>query len=792
MPLPFLYLTLSLTAGILLAFFYPLPLLAYLAPMLVGLAAAWLCLAGHRLRLTLVWSLVGMVFFGAALITNAEKTIARSPLYRLDPQAYIDIVGTLAHTPSLGRDRILLTLRAETAVFDNREIPVQGQIRISTPLNETADRILSYQVHDRLRASIKLIDLRDYENFQAPTTETMLKSRGLIRYAFCKSPLLIQRLKPAGRLDPLRLISSIRLSMLTALRKGFPISGPTGDQGAVVEALLLGERDRLSPDMTLSLQNAGLYHLFAISGAHIAIISFLLFSILRLLKVPQRASYTCLLAVLIFYAFLVEGRPSVLRTTIMAAAFCLSKLWWNDVHLLNTWAASAFILLLWNPYQLFALGFQLTFAATLSIILFFPKIIKLLPRLPFHISEIFALTLTAQMGVLPICACAFNRITLSAFILNYAGLPLVAAIMIFGYLFLLLAGIGLGSVSLLVEIIRRWIDLLISASHLFDRLPFFSYRIPAPPIPVLAVYFLSGLALLAPCRFRRSRAAATVVFLATVILIATYPFPSFSENMKVTFLDVGQGDSILVEFPGRKKMLIDGGGLRDEKFDIGERVVSRFLWHKGIRSIDIMALSHAHPDHINGLKAVARNFKIGEFWQAAPPFQDPAYDAFSAVLSSSVPRKHLFQGDVRSIGPVQIEVLHPPRSEQHVSRVHNEQSLVLRLTYRETAFLLTGDIGRPSERVIISGTGDIRSQTLKSPHHGSRTSSSSEFLHAVSPEIIVVTVGENNPYGFPHTEVLERYESTGARIYRTDLHGAIEISSDGINLKVRTSRRSSE
>ena len=792
MPLPFLYLTLFLMAGILLAFFCPLPLLGFFLPLLVCLAAAWLCLTSHRLKPALVWSLAGMGLFGAVLVTHTENAINQNPLHRLDSNAYIDILGTLVRTPSFGKDRMLLTLQAKTARFSNREIPVQGKIRVSVPLTEAADRIQFYQVHDRLRVSVKLITIRDYENFQPPATDTALKSQGLIRYAFCKSPLLIQRLKRAGRLDPLRLISSVRLSMLTALRNGFPVSGPTGDHGAVIEALLLGERDRIAPQMTLALQKAGLYHLFAISGAHIAIISFLLFSILRFLKVPQRTSIICLLTTLIFYAFLVEGRPSVLRTTIMAVAFCLSKLLWNDARPLNTLAASAFILLLFNPFQLFALGFQLTFTATLSIILFYPKIIKFLPRLPFRISEMFAVSFTALMGVLPLCACAFNRITLSALLLNYAGLPLVAALMIFGYLFLLLAGIGLGSVSLLTEAIRRMVDLLIGISHLFDRIPFLSYRIPSPPVPVLAAYILSGLALLAPRRFRGQRAATAAIFLAAAVLLATFPFPASSQDLKVTFLDVGQGDSILVEFPGRKKMLIDGGGLREERFDIGERVVSRFLWRKGIRSIDILAMTHAHPDHINGLKAVARNFKIGEFWQVETPPRDPAFSAFSKVLPTSVPRNNLFRGDSRTIGPVKIEVLHPPRSARPGSRVHNEHSLVLKLTYRQTAFLLTGDIGRPSEQTIMCGAEDIRSRVLKSPHHGSHTSSSPEFLQAVSPEIIVISVGEGNPYSLPHDEVLKRYESTGAYIYRTDLHGAVEISSDGKNLQIRTALRSSK
>ncbi len=782
---PFLYLTLSLTAGILLAFYCPLPQIVYLPAMLICLSAAWLRLILIRLRSALVWSLICMGFLGGTLITHTRNSIDKSPLHQMDSNTYIDIKGTLIRTPSLGKDRILLFLEVGSARTDRREIPVRGNVRISVPLTETARRIQFYQVHDRIQAAVKLISIRDYENFQTPRTDIMLKSQGIVRYAFCKSPLLIQRLKKASRFDPLRLISSVRLSMLTALRRGFPVSGPNGDYGAVIEALLLGERDRIPVEMTRGLQKAGLYHLFAISGAHIAIISFLLFSLLKAVGLSPRTSTLCLLVVLVFYAFLVEGRPSVLRATLMAAAYCIGKLLWNDVNLLNTLAASAFALLIFNPFRIFALGFQLTYAATLSIILFYPKVIKHLPRLPMRLSEIFAITLTAQMGVLPLCACAFNRITPSALLLNYAGLPLISVLLILGFLFLLLTGIGVEPISLITGPIRITIDLLIGASHLFDRIPYLSYRISTPPAAIPAAYVFSGLALLAPRRFKGQRTAAALLFIASAVLLATSPFSSSTGNLKVTFLDVGQGDSILIEFPGRKKMLIDGGGLREERFDIGEHVVSRFLWNKGIRSLDILALTHAHPDHINGLKAVARNFRIREFWRSEIPPHDPNFQAFSSFLGTSVRRKHLYRGDFRVFGLVRIDVLHPPRSSGE-SRDHNEQSLVLRLTYGDTSFLLTGDIGRSSEKIILTRDGVIGSRVLKSPHHGSRNSSSPEFLRAISPDIIVITVGEGNPYGLPHTEVQERYENLGSRIFRTDLHGAVEISSDGKNLRVRT------
>jgi len=255
---------------------------------------------------------------------------------------------------------------------------------------------------------------------------------------------------------------------------------------------------------------------------------------------------------------------------------------------------------------------------------------------------------------------------------------------------------------------------------------------------------------------------------------------------------VGQGDSILVEFPGSKKMLIDGGGLPGNRFDIGERVVSPFLWHKGIKKIHYLILTHAHPDHLNGLKAVARNFRIGEAWEAFSPLEDQTYTDFKESLSPSVLQKRSFRGQISRVGKVKIEVLHPVRGKPFVEAVDNEQSLVLRITYGRTSFLLGADIGRKSEESIIENFKEIESQLLKSPHHGSKSSSSQGFLEKVSPQIVVITAGEGNWYGLPDQEVIARYEEMGAKIFRTDLHGAVEISSNGQRLFVRTALKETD
>jgi len=260
-----------------------------------------------------------------------------------------------------------------------------------------------------------------------------------------------------------------------------------------------------------------------------------------------------------------------------------------------------------------------------------------------------------------------------------------------------------------------------------------------------------------------------------------------SRDLKVTMIDVGQGDAFLVEFPGCRKMLIDGGGLPGSLFDVGERVVSPFLWAKGIKRIDILVLTHPHPDHLGGLSAVARNFAIGEFWDAGPQPDDPVLASFLRTLPPGVPRRLVRRGYRYQAGETLVEAVHPatPGSSRLDAAV-NDGSLVLRVSLGETAFLFAGDIGAAAEREILASGLDVRSQVLKSPHHGSATSSSEAFVEAVRPALVLISVGQGNRYGFPAPSALERYGRLGARVCRTDLHGAVEISADGRLLRVRT------
>lgn len=787
MPFPFLFLALALGAGIVFFSIFAVSIPVQVFLILLFCILGWLAYSFRKYWLSFFAICLITFFLGGALFHHSHKNYADNALHKMTSQDYVDFIGTVYKSPGLALDCDYLYLRVQEVRIGGERQKIKGNLRVTIPHSSEFPTRPGWMVHDTLKVSAKISSSKGFQNFSPPYQEKYFEMQKIHNRAFAKSPLLIEKIRSGKAFSPLRIMAIIRHNLQTKIEASFSSSqNKLSPEGAIFEALLLGERGRLSESMTRSLQDAGIYHLFAISGAHIAIFSFLLFSFFKAIRFSTRFSYTLLIVFLLFYVLLVEGRPSVLRATIMTVAFLLGKLLWRDVNLINTISFSAFFLLFANPSSLFTTGFQLTFAATLSILLFYPKLIHKLPRLPLRVSEIFALSLTAQLGVLPVVAHAFNRVTFSGLVLNFAAIPLVALIMAIGYIFLPLSLLSAFAADILAKLASVFIHILLDVSHLHDHAGFLSSRVPTPHDWTICGYFLFLGFFLLPVRHKNQRLMTTVGFLLFLVVLVTYPFPAHSKNLKLTLIDVGQGESILVEFPGTTKMLIDGGGTPEDQYDIGEYVVSPFLWKRGIKTIHYLVLTHPHPDHVNGLKAVARNFKVHEYWEGYSVLAYEPYARFLETLPSSLTRKRMFRDSEETIAGVRVQVFHPPKKDPFVALVHNDYSLVMKISHGQNSFLLTGDIGKEVEETLLRHKFDLQSRILKSPHHGSNSSSSPEFLRAVAPEIVVISVGSGNRYGLPNEDVLARYARVGASVYRTDIHGAVEIADERTALSVRT------
>jgi competence protein ComEC len=331
-----------------------------------------------------------------------------------------------------------------------------------------------------------------------------------------------------------------------------------------------------------------------------------------------------------------------------------------------------------------------------------------------------------------------------------------------------------------------------------------SYRVPEPP-PVVAVAFAISL-VIASWSLGRSRRAACVSFLSAVglaVVISLHPFsPRLAWGLlEVTALDTGGGDAIFIALPDRTTMLIDGGGsrarqgregaFRGRRWDPGEDIVSPYLWSRGIRRIDVIVLSTAQEDHLGGLTAVVRNFRVGEFWHGPNPLTPAYLDLLEELARHRVPLRQLAAGKRIDAGGAWVEVLWPQAGRPLLARPSGDDSLVLKISSGEASVLLPGEIGQAVEEELVHGGIHLRCRVLKVAHHGAITSSSAAFLEKVAPSVALVTTASRGPANSPSPETLNRLRSVGARVFQTDLEGATTVVMRGSDIVVRSYRNPS-
>jgi len=339
-----------------------------------------------------------------------------------------------------------------------------------------------------------------------------------------------------------------------------------------------------------------------------------------------------------------------------------------------------------------------------------------------------------------------------------------------------------------------------------------SFRIPIYGGLKYAIYFIYFLPVIALCflaakwnpfsltklghgwKFLTAVSGSLVIIFAGLIVFHPFSSPRPDGRLHVEFLDVGQGDSAFITFPNGKTMLVDGGGrvnFREEgdAFEpdvprIGEMVVSEFLWERGISKIDLIVATHADADHIQGLVDVVKNFWVGEaVFGSIENDADELKELVAVLDRTAVPKNTVTAGTSMEVEGVRIEVINPFENR---NRSDNNDSVVLRLTYGDISFLLTGDIERKAEEMILLTNADLRSTVVKVPHHGSRSSSTQAFVDAVNAEYAVVSVGKRSSFGHPHPEVVDRWKTS--TVMTTGENGTISFSTDGKALELSTFR----
>lgn len=559
-----------------------------------------------------------------------------------------------------------------------------------------------------------------------------------------------------------------------------------GKQAAILGSILFGSKASPVPaDTVEAFRKSGVVHILVASGNRVSILLGICLALRRSLGLAPWMS-TILASFLIWSFTAMAGfGPSIVRASVMGQITLLGGLLEREADFYNTLCASAFFILIFNPLMLFDIGFQLSFAATWSFVYLAPVFSSVLKAyMPPLASESFSAAFSPFVATLPITIYYFSTISFVGVFANMLAVPLTEVITTIGFVCSFIVAVFPVLAYLPVLIAAALIAVLDTIVIFFSRIPgaFGSFRQPH----VLFVFmYYAGLVYTVERMKKNGIVFSARVFLKAALLAAAFFFTvSLSSaifaqrQLEITVLDVGQGDSIFIKMPGGENVLIDAGPPKAAK-----KVILPFLSARGVNKIDLAVLTHAHDDHVGGFPAILENIRIDKVLDPGVPHTSAAYRRFLTLIGrKKIEYSNPRAGQVLSFGDVKAAVLAPFWHME--SRDLNDSSIVLRFVYGRHSFLFTGDAGvRVEERMMAFGF-PLKSDVLKVGHHGSRTSTGERFLRAVRPSVAVIPVGAVNRYGHPSPGVIDMLSENKIRVLRTDVHGAVRITSDGHALSV--------
>jgi competence protein ComEC len=717
----------------------------------------------------------------------------------------VNAIGRLGSR--IGRQRLESSRdEAEQGAGESGDVPVRGGIQLSVAGALARERVDQWRAGRTVRVTARVRRPSRYLNPGVLDQERTLARRGTRLVGSVKSGALVEVVSIGH--PPAELAASARAMVRRVVQRA--VGKWSARSAAIVTAILVGDRAGLDEDVAGRLQRAGTYHVIAISGGNIAILAGLALALFRLGGFLGRIAMLTAIAGLTGYAYLTGGGASINRATLMAALYFAGRIVDLRSAPLNGLALAAGVFVAIDPLAVADAAFLLTFGATAGILVIVPPVgerfLALLPgRLVRSAAAIFAASIAAEAMLLPVGAYLFSRVTFAGLVLNFAAIPLMAVIQVAGLALVPLAALSADAAAAVGWVAHAGAEGLVRSADLVEVMPWLTWRVAAPDPAVAAAYYgglgaawtlwrrqavLTGSA--APAAQRLGRRAGLVLAVASAFWMLAEPWRVAAARgdgrLRVTFIDVGQGDAVHVRFPRGRALLVDAGGLpAASSFDIGDRIVGAVLRHEGVRRLDTVAITHGDADHSGGALSVVREFRPREVWEGVPvpPFE-PLRALRRAAGAGGARWATLQTHDAMWIDDVQLVVRHPGRPDWERQDVRNDDSLVLELLWRDVSVVLTGDIGRDVERQIAPLFPQAPLRVVKVPHHGSLTSSSLEFVDALKPRVAIVSVGRGNPFGHPAPAVLERYHRIGAEVFRTDREGAVMLDTDGYTLNVKT------
>jgi competence protein ComEC len=839
--------------------------------------------------------LLAFVGTGYVLSYFEHQTVSNDRIVRLiengtlTPDEPVEVTGQLEGEPESAPDGLYLNLHAEQIRSRAGERPATGTVVLLAHVGDQSARKSydSLQLHHgaRIRVMTLLDRDDDYRNPGVMPFTEYLERKGYDATGVIKSPLLVERLDDAPVFLPLAWIYEWRAALEREFDRRF-----SAETAGVLDAMLLGNRYKISRAAAERFREGGTFHVLVISGLQISFIAGLLLVLMRRVTRNRAVQFISVEAILLAYSLAVGSQAPVVRAALAFSLGIFAPLVWRRANSLNIIAGAGVILLVWRPSDLFDPSFQLTFLSVIVIVTFAVPIMVRMQQVgawrPTHetpyppacppmfraLSESLfwserawkeelansniryrlfktpwasrlerwhvqkplrfaagavVVSASVQLGMLPLLIIYFHRISFASLALNiFVGL-LMAVLAFTALAATLVAQCSAWAAVPVVALSEKIEWLMVHAIDPLQRLGFASIRLPhyhGAGVLIYVAYFIA-LSILALAlsrwnpmrppiitgepdrRLRRTHVRfAGVAFLLLLGVIVFHPFSADKPDgaMHVEFLDVGQGDSALLTMPDGTTMLIDGGGRpnidwnrtdesdADAPFErdtrsVGERVVSEYLWSRGLDRVDYLLPTHADADHIDGLNDIARNFKVRGAIVTRTPAGDSGYLHFAETMKSRrVPIERIGAGDVLRFGEVSVDVLWPPPTNDVNAAWRNNDGTVLRIRYGWQTFLFAADIEKEAEARIVNSGVDLHSAIVKVAHHGSKTSSTQSFIDATRPSLAIISVGRTSIFGHPNKEVVDRWRASGAEVLTTGDKGTISLVTDGKQLTIST------
>lgn len=692
-----------------------------------------------------------------ALIGNTQVLYFKNKYLEIykDDKNIISATAVVIKGPSEGEYNYKYTVKARTGKYKNKKFIVY--------INKKNKKLLEYGDLIEIKGEYSAPEVaRNYKGFDYSQYLKTLNIYGTIKVEESK---IINK----NQLSPILIsINNIKEKMIDNANRNMPKRTAN-----LLLGILIGERDNIQEDIIESFRTANLSHILAVSGAHTSYIILGITYLISKSKTPKRIGYIITIINLLIFIIITGASYSVVRACIMAIVVIGAKICYRKENFFTSICISLIIILIQNPFAINDIGLKLSFMGTAGIVIFNKSITNFFIKLKIKqkIAEALSVTFSAQLMIMPITILNFNTISLTFFISNILASPLLGIIIIFGFISIFISSILNPISKILFLILHIFLELLILVSKVTEKIPGSSILVKTPNILFAIVYYILILffnyffvikqnptrrfhkkiiKIITIKNIKNAFKVIAVVFL--IILLLTRIVRIINPTLKIYFIDVGQGDSTLIVTPKNKKILIDGGEGKTN-------VLFQYLLDRRINKIDYIIISHFDSDHCNGLIEIIEKMRVENIVMSKQSKESEEYKKILEIIK----QKNIKVSSVKAEDKIIIEknlytkILNP--AEKFEFQDLNNNAIVAKLVYKNFSMLFTGDIEKAEENLAKKYKNELKSTILKVAHHGSKTSTSEEFLKYVEPQIALIGVGENNKFGHPNQITIEKLKN---------------------------------